>query len=98
MEIASPSKMACTSTFAMGSHEEDLADATTTATSTHDAQPRQRRRHSFFIPRRKSISQHLMDGEEGLLLKVRFLRDSPLTTVLSCYHRHGSSLLTPLAG
>ncbi|CAM1507036.1 Fc.00g066770.m01.CDS01 [Cosmosporella sp. VM-42] len=29
-----------------------------------------RRRHSFFIPRRRSIVSHIMDGEEGLLLKV----------------------------
>ncbi|CAI6095532.1 hypothetical protein V2G26_014608 [Clonostachys chloroleuca] len=33
--------------------------------------PRQRRRHSFFIPpRRRSIVGHIMDGEEGLLLRV----------------------------
>ncbi|PHH64152.1 hypothetical protein CDD81_4899 [Ophiocordyceps australis] len=29
-----------------------------------------RRRHSFFLPRRKSIAETLMDGEDGLLLKV----------------------------
>ena len=29
-----------------------------------------RRRHSFFLPRRKSIVGTIMDGEEGLLLKV----------------------------
>lgn len=29
-----------------------------------------RRRHSFFIPRRKSIIGHIMEGEERLLLKV----------------------------
>ncbi|KAL2756839.1 hypothetical protein ACRALDRAFT_2041427 [Sodiomyces alcalophilus JCM 7366] len=29
-----------------------------------------RRRHSFFIPRRKSIIGHIMDTEEGILLKV----------------------------
>ena len=29
-----------------------------------------RRRHSFFLPRRKSIVGHIMDTEEGLLLKV----------------------------
>ncbi|EKJ69111.1 hypothetical protein NXS19_001312 [Fusarium pseudograminearum] len=34
-----------------------------------DAGPR-KRRHSFFIPRRRSIVGHIMDGEEGLLLKV----------------------------
>ncbi|KAG7137250.1 hypothetical protein HYQ45_005401 [Verticillium longisporum] len=30
----------------------------------------QRRRHSFFLPRRKSIVGHIMETEEGLLLKV----------------------------
>ena len=29
-----------------------------------------RRRHSFFLPRRKSIVEHIMESEEGLLLKV----------------------------
>lgn len=32
--------------------------------------PRNRRRHSFFLPRRRSIVETIMDGEEGLLLKV----------------------------
>ncbi|KAH7358821.1 hemolysin-III family protein [Plectosphaerella cucumerina] len=31
---------------------------------------RRRRRHSFFLPRRKSIVGHIMDTEEGLLLRV----------------------------
>jgi adiponectin receptor len=43
--------------------------------SSTDAQQRQqarRRRHSSFIPRRKkSLVSHIMDGEDGLLLKVR---------------------------
>ncbi|KJZ77864.1 hypothetical protein HIM_02501 [Hirsutella minnesotensis 3608] len=29
-----------------------------------------RRRHSFFLPRRKSVTETLLDGEDGLLLKV----------------------------
>ncbi|PHH86902.1 hypothetical protein CDD83_9608 [Cordyceps sp. RAO-2017] len=33
-----------------------------------DAVPR--RRHSFFLPRRRSFVEAIMDGEEGLLLKV----------------------------
>src|SRR4051794_11477629 len=32
---------------------------------------KRRRRHSFFLPRRKSIVGHIMDTEEGLLLRVR---------------------------
>ncbi|KAK7970523.1 adipor-like receptor-like protein [Apiospora saccharicola] len=61
--------MACTSTFALGA-SEDPNEATSSALSPRDNAPRQRRRHSFLIPRRKSIVNHIMDGEEGLLLKV----------------------------
>lgn len=61
--------MACTSTFALGACE-DPTEATSSALASGDITPRQRRRHSFFIPRRKSIVNHIMDGEEGLLLKV----------------------------
>ncbi|ORY65867.1 hemolysin-III related-domain-containing protein [Pseudomassariella vexata] len=61
--------MSCTSPFALGSHE-DLHDATSSGADARDGQPVQRRRHSFFIPRRKSIVNHLVEGEEGLLLKV----------------------------
>lgn len=39
---------------------------------------KRRRRHSFFLPRRKSIVGHIMDTEEGLLLRVRFLTSSPV--------------------
>ncbi|KIE01972.1 hemolysin-III family protein, partial [Metarhizium majus ARSEF 297] len=35
-----------------------------------DPPANQRRRHSFFLPRRKSIVETIMEGEEGLLLKV----------------------------
>lgn len=49
-------------------------DDTITTTSGTDLQHRpdaaRRRRHSNFIPRRKSIVGHLMDTEEGILLKV----------------------------
>ncbi|KAH6660039.1 hemolysin-III family protein [Truncatella angustata] len=62
--------MSCTSSaFAIGSHE-DLAEATSSGTQPQEVRPRQRRRHSSFMPRRKSIVNHIMDGEEGLLLKV----------------------------
>lgn len=42
------------------------------ASGADDEQPVQRRRHSFFLPRRRKSSfvGHTMDGEEGLLLKV----------------------------
>ncbi|KAJ2976564.1 hypothetical protein NQ176_g4876 [Zarea fungicola] len=51
-------------------------DAATTATtsgtdiSTNAPPPLNRRRHSFFLPRRKSIVGQIMDTEESLLLKV----------------------------
>ncbi|KAK8049741.1 adipor-like receptor-like protein [Apiospora phragmitis] len=61
--------MACTSPFALGA-SEDPTEATSSALPSGEITPRQRRRHSFFIPRRKSIVNHIMDGEEGLLLKV----------------------------
>ncbi|KAI1101109.1 HlyIII-domain-containing protein [Jackrogersella minutella] len=62
--------MSCTSTFAFGSHQ-DLSGATTSGTADQENIPRRRRRHSSFMPRRRhSIVQQIMDGEEGLLLKV----------------------------
>ncbi|KAI1863874.1 uncharacterized protein JN550_009372 [Neoarthrinium moseri] len=61
--------MACTSTFAIGSHE-DLPGAASSGAQPHDVQPRQRRRRSSCIVRRKSLVNQIMDGEEGLLLKV----------------------------
>ncbi|CAI4213746.1 unnamed protein product [Parascedosporium putredinis] len=38
--------------------------------STSLSGPRRRRRHSFFIPRRKSLVHQIIDTEEGLLLRV----------------------------
>ncbi|KAI2619411.1 HlyIII-domain-containing protein [Hypomontagnella submonticulosa] len=62
--------MSCTSSFAFGSHQ-DQPDAKTSGTADHQNLPRQRRRHSSFMPRRRqSLVQQIMDGEEGLLLKV----------------------------
>ncbi|KAI4601384.1 hypothetical protein KJ359_011513 [Pestalotiopsis sp. 9143b] len=53
----------------MGS-QEDIADSTSSRAQTSEGQPRQRRRRSSFMPRRKSMVHQIMDGEEGLLLKV----------------------------
>ncbi|KAI6093343.1 HlyIII-domain-containing protein [Hypoxylon rubiginosum] len=62
--------MSCTSSFAFGSHQ-DQVDARSSSTAQPENRPRQRRRHSSFMPRRRhSIVQQIMDGEEGLLLKV----------------------------
>ncbi|KAI0013396.1 HlyIII-domain-containing protein [Xylariaceae sp. FL0662B] len=59
--------------FAFRSHEahEDLSDARSSGASSQENPPRQRRRHSSCTPpRRKSLINHIMDGEELLLLKV----------------------------
>ncbi|KAH8675705.1 hemolysin-III family protein [Xylariales sp. PMI_506] len=61
--------MSCASPFAMTSHE-DPTGASSSGVQAQEGQPTQRRRHSFFIPRRKSIVNQIVDGEEGLLLKV----------------------------
>ncbi|KAI1142711.1 HlyIII-domain-containing protein [Hypoxylon sp. FL0543] len=62
--------MSCTSTFAFGSHQ-DQSGAQSSSTANQENQTRRRRRHSSFIPRRRqSFVQQIMDGEEGLLLKV----------------------------
>ncbi|KAI1779509.1 HlyIII-domain-containing protein [Hypoxylon cercidicola] len=62
--------MSCASSFAFGSHQDQL-DASSSSTAPPENKPRQRRRHSSFMPRRRhSIVQQIMDGEEGLLLKV----------------------------
>lgn len=50
--------------------DEDVAVATTSGAQAEGIELARRRRHSFFIPRRKSIVSHIMDGEEHLLLKV----------------------------
>lgn len=52
--------------------DEDIAVATTSGAQPEGTELARRRRHSFFIPRRKSIVSHIMDGEEHLLLKVSF--------------------------
>lgn len=51
---------------------DDYTVGTTSGAQTEGTEIARRRRHSFFIPRRKSIVNSIMDGEEHLLLKVRF--------------------------
>ncbi|KAG6001676.1 hypothetical protein E4U54_001018 [Claviceps lovelessii] len=53
--------------------DDGLADIATASGSDiqHSERPdNRRRRHSSFLPRRKSIVETIMEGEEGLLLKV----------------------------
>ena len=59
--------MSCTSSLTYTSHE-DLADSS--GADIQQLKPRHRRRHSFFIPRRRSFVNYVVDGEEGILLKV----------------------------
>ncbi|KAI0512456.1 HlyIII-domain-containing protein [Xylaria bambusicola] len=67
--------MSCASSYALGPIQ-DAPEATSSGATVHDRRI-QRRRHSSFVPyRRKSIVNHIMDGEEALLLKVDlFLSD-----------------------
>ena len=87
-----PSNMACTSTFTLATNDthdthdtppETETDADATGIQLQHRQPTRRRRHSHFIPRRKSIVNHIMDSEEGILLKVRSKNRSPPTFPLS---------------
>ncbi|KZZ91831.1 hemolysin-III family protein [Moelleriella libera RCEF 2490] len=58
------------------SHDHESSEDTAASSGIDSSQrpqlqlPHNRRRHSFFLPRRKSIVETIMDGEEGLLLKV----------------------------
>ncbi|KFA66314.1 hypothetical protein S40285_01897 [Stachybotrys chlorohalonatus IBT 40285] len=53
-----------------GHDDHDEPIGTTSGADSSRAELTRRRRHSSFIPRRKSIIGHIMDGEEGILLKV----------------------------
>ncbi|KAI1266786.1 HlyIII-domain-containing protein [Xylariaceae sp. FL1019] len=62
--------MSCTSSYTLDS-SQDASAASSSGAAVHVRGPRQRRRHSSFVPyRRKSIVNQIMDGEEALLLRV----------------------------
>ncbi|OAA68474.1 paqr1 [Niveomyces insectorum RCEF 264] len=64
------SKMACNSAANRGPLEVTTEATTTSMQQAADTAPVRRRRHSSFgRPRRKSLVNHIMDGEEALLLK-----------------------------
>src|SRR5689334_21937406 len=69
------SNMGCPPPFTFGTCD----DGSRGVSSGAQAQGRptaRRRRHSHFVQRRKSIVNHIVDGEEGLLLKLDlFLTD-----------------------
>src|SRR5437879_4747725 len=54
--------------------EECVSSSSGTQLRRESGTSAKRRRHSFFIPRRKSIVNHILDTEEGILLKVCFRR------------------------
>ncbi|KAL1884302.1 hypothetical protein VTK73DRAFT_3286 [Phialemonium thermophilum] len=64
------SKMSCASSFPFAMYDEGRCDAEATGKETVEKPLLRKRRHSHFIPRRKSIVNHIMDGEDGILLKV----------------------------
>jgi len=62
--------MACASSFAMTAADKGMDTQTTGAEAQGASSARKRRHSSFAPPRRKSIVNQIMDGEEQLLLKV----------------------------
>ena len=60
---------AITTACASQTRNDDYLGTTSGSDLRPGPEPR-KRRHSFFIPRRRSIIGHIMDGEDGLLLKV----------------------------
>lgn len=61
---------ALTSACGCKARDDDSVAAASGSDLQRGPEPTPRRRHSFFLPRRKSIVETIMDGEEGLLLKV----------------------------
>jgi len=79
--------MVCTGPSLTVESYEDIAVATTSAIKIEGEKPSYRRRHSSFHPRRKSSSAESMDGEEGLLLRVRYLCPQRILQILTCKGR-----------
>ncbi|KAK5663670.1 hypothetical protein OQA88_4101 [Cercophora sp. LCS_1] len=49
---------------------DESPEAVASGAQTQERPATRKRRHSHFIPRRKSIVNHILEGEEGLLLKM----------------------------
>lgn len=62
--------MALPSEFAFTTSQDGELAAQSSGIQFDEKVPIKRRSHSFILPRRKSIVNHLMDTEESLLLKV----------------------------
>lgn len=73
--LSSMPSMAASTTCAVVQDDEVIGVSSGAQLNGGEAVSR-KRRHSFFLPRRKSIVEHIMDTEEGLFLKVR-LRTAP---------------------
>lgn len=63
------SNMGCPAPFTFSACE-DAPEGHASGAQIQDRPAARRRRHSHFVQRRKSIVNHIMDGEEGLLLKL----------------------------
>ena len=63
------SNLGCPAPFTFGSCD-DGPQGLSSGAQAQDRPSARRRRHSHFTHRRKSIVNHIMDGEEGLLLKL----------------------------
>lgn len=64
--------------------DDDFTTATASGAQTEGSEVARKRRHSHFIPRRKSIVNQIMDGEEHLLLKVCSLAITNVLFVHGC--------------
>ncbi|KAL2264390.1 hypothetical protein VTK26DRAFT_4858 [Humicola hyalothermophila] len=61
--------MGCPAPFTFSSCD-DASESRASGAQVQGRPPVRRRRHSHFMQRRKSIVNHIMEGEEGLLLKL----------------------------
>ncbi|KAL2144392.1 hypothetical protein VTI28DRAFT_9129 [Corynascus sepedonium] len=66
------SNMGCPAPFTFGTCD-DAPRGSASGAQAQDRPAARRRRHSHFMQRRKSIVNQIMDGEEGLLLKLDLL-------------------------
>lgn len=69
MDLTTTSNMTCSSSYSLASSEES-PETRASGTDVQLVRPARKRRHSNFIPRRKSIVKNFMEGEEALVLKV----------------------------
>lgn len=66
--------MDCASSFSLASHDEQEhveGQATGADAQLRPTAARKRRHSQFALPRRKSIVNQILEGEESILLKVR---------------------------